>query len=168
MTVRDVAPRRSRGEVEERNEAAYPFASLRREMDRLFDDFFGGAPRMGWLAGAAEGTLTPTVDVAETDREVVVTAELPGLDDKDIEVSIRDNSLSIKGEKRAEKEEKDKTFYRSERSYGMFQRVVGLPAEVQEDKVEAEFSKGVLTVRLPKSPAAQKKSRKIEIAGKKG
>jgi HSP20 family protein len=76
--------------------------------------------------------------------------------------------LNPRGEKRAEKEEKDKTFYRSERSYGMFQRVVALPAEVQEDKVETEFSKGVLTVRLPKSPAAQKKSRRIEIASKKG
>jgi HSP20 family protein len=97
MTVRDVAPRRNRGEVEERSEAGYPFASLRREMDRLFDDFFRGAPRVGWLPGTAEGALTPSVDVAETDREVTVTAELPGLDEKDIEVSIRDNSLSIKG-----------------------------------------------------------------------
>ena len=120
------------------------------------------------LTSAAEVALSPNVDVAETDKEIKVTAKLPGLDEKDIEVDIRDNALTIKGEKRAEKEEKDKTFYPSERSYGMFQRVIGLPAEVQEDKVEAEFSKGVLTIRLPKSPAAQKMSRKIEIVARRG
>jgi len=168
MTVRDVAPRRARGEVEERSDDLLPLASLRREVDRLFDDFFRGGPRLGWLSSATEGALSPSVDVAETDKEITVTAELPGLEEKDIEVNIRDSALTIKGEKRAEKEEKDKTYYRSERSYGMFQRVIALPAEVQADRVEAEFSKGVLTIRLPKSPAAQKKSRKIEIVARKG
>jgi HSP20 family protein len=167
MSIQDVAPRGRRGELAEREEEWFPLTSFRREMDRLFDDFFRGAPRLGWLT-TGDGTLSPRVDISETDTEVKVSAELPGLDEKDIEVNVRDNTLTIKGEKKAEKEEKGKTFYRSERSYGLIQRVIPLPVEVQQDKAEAEFSKGVLTVRLPKSPAAQKKSRKIEIVAKKG
>jgi HSP20 family protein len=148
-------------------EDVFPFASFRREMDRLFDDFFTDWPRSGLLPKGA-GALSPDVDVAETDKEITVTAELPGLDEKEIEVNLSDSALTLRGEKKAEKEEKGKTFYRSERSYGAFERVIPLPVEVQEDKVEAEFAKGVLTIHLPKSPAAQKKTKKIEIATRRG
>jgi HSP20 family protein len=165
MSMRDVVSRR-RSETADRPDETFPLSSLRREMDRLFDDFFTGFPPSGWLTGGA-GKLSPSVEVAETDKEITVTAELPGLDEKDIEVNLSDNVLTLKGEKKSEKEEKSKTVYRSERSYGMFQRAIPLPVEVQEDKVEADFSKGVLTVHLPKSPAAQKKTRKIEIAARK-
>jgi HSP20 family protein len=163
MSIRDIVQRRR---SEAAQDEAFPLSSLRREMDRLFDDFFTGFPRAGWLVGEA-GKLSPSVDVAETDKEVTVTAELPGLDEKDLDVNLSDGVLTLKGEKKSEKEERNKTFYRSERSYGMFERAIALPAEVLEDKVEAEFSKGVLTVRLPKSPAAQKKAKKIEIATRK-
>jgi HSP20 family protein len=162
MSIRDIVPRR-RSEATSRQQD--PLSSLRREMDRLLDNFFTGFPRAGWLADT--GQLSPSVDVAETEKEVTVTAELPGLDEKDIEVNLSEGVLTLKGEKKSEKEEKDKTFYRSERSYGMFQRAIPLPAEVLEDKIEAEFAKGVLTVHLPKSPAAQKKAKKIEIATRK-
>jgi HSP20 family protein len=135
-------------------------------MDRLFDDFFTDWPRVGlWSKGT--GVPSPDVDVAETEKEITVTAELPGLDEKEIDLNLSDNVLTIRGEKKAEKEEKGKTFYRSERSYGVFERVIPLPIEVQEDKVEAEFTKGVLTVHLPKSPAAQKKTKKTEITARK-
>jgi HSP20 family protein len=165
MSIRDIVPRR-RSEAAAQQDDWFPLSSLRREMDRLFDDFFTGFPRAGWLA-AEPGKLSPSVDVAETEKEITVTAELPGLDEKDIEVNLSDGVLTLKGEKKSEKEEKDKTFYRSERSYGMFQRAIPLPVEVLEDKVEAEFAKGVLTVHLLKSPAAQKKAKKIEIATRK-
>jgi HSP20 family protein len=165
MSIRDIVPRRRSGSLE-REDDWFPLTSFRREMDKLFDDFFTGFPRTGWMT-VAEDRLSPNIDVTETDREVTVTAELPGLEEKDIEVSISDNTLTLKGEKKSEKEEKGKSFHRSERSYGAFQRVIPLPVEVQEDKVEADFSKGVLTIRLPKSPAAQKKVKKIEIAVKK-
>jgi HSP20 family protein len=165
MSIRDIVPRR-RSEPAGQQDDRFPLSSLRREMDRLFDDFFTGFPRTGWLA-VEPGTLSPSVDVAETEKEITVTAELPGLDEKDIEVSLSDGVLTLKGEKKSEKEEKGKTFYRSERSYGAFQRTIPLPVEVVEDKVEAEFAKGVLTVHLPKSPAAQKKAKKIEVATRK-
>jgi HSP20 family protein len=167
MSIRDLAPRWRRDVPAERSEETFPMTSLRREMDRLFDDFLTEWPRVG-LWSRSDRALSPDVDIAETEKEITVTAELPGLDEKDIEVNISDNTLTVRGEKKAEKEEKGKTFYRSERSYGAFERVITLPVEVQEEKIEAEFAKGVLTIHLPKSPAAQKKARKIEIAARKG
>jgi HSP20 family protein len=166
MTIRDLAQRWRRGAPAERSDDGFPLSSFRREMDRLFDEFLTDWPRVGLLA-KGPGMVTPDIDIVESDREITVTAELPGLDEKDIEVNISDNTLTLRGEKKAEKEEKGKTFYRSERSYGAFERVIALPAEVQEDKIEAEFAKGVLTVHLPKSPAAQKKTKKIEVVSRK-
>src|SRR5262249_3670101 len=132
------------------------------EMSRLFDSFFegfGAGPfgnsRFGELA------LTPKVDISETDDSVHVAAELPGLEEKDINVTLSHGNLLIQGEKRADKEEKDKNFHRIERSYGSFHRLVPLPAQVDDTKVEASFQNGVLNIVLPKlaaspSPAAKK------------
>jgi HSP20 family protein len=106
------------------------------------------------------------VDVAERENEYEITAELPGMEEKDIEVNVSDDLLTIKGEKREEKEEKKKDYYVSERRYGSFQRSFSLPDGIDANKIEAKFINGVLTVILPKTPEAQKKQKKIEI--KKG
>jgi HSP20 family protein len=149
----------SRGLLSRRGSES-PFRSLRREMNRIFDDF--------WLEpfGAFEewpGSFVPTIDVVEDDKEIRISSELPGMDEKDISVTVSDSTLTIQGEKKQEQEEKEKGFYRRESSYGTFHRVVDLPADVNEDKAEAEFRKGVLKIRLPKTAEAQTKAKKIKI-----
>lgn len=142
-----------------------PFYAFRREMDRLFDDFLGsGFALTPFRGGFMEsfGEFSPRVDVTETEKEVKVTAELPGLEDKDVEVSLSHDVLTISGEKKAEKEDKGENYYRMERSYGSFQRAIQLPAEVNTDKVEAIFKNGILNITLPKTAAAQHR-KKIAI-----
>jgi len=139
-----------------------PFLSLQREMNRLFDDAFGGyatPARTGGDGGAR--LLIPSVDVKETEKTIEVEAELPGVEEKDVQVTLEDNVLTIKGEKKAEKEETKKDYYSCERSYGSFLRSFELPANVDAGKVNATFAKGVLKVTLPKTAAAQAK--KIEV-----
>jgi HSP20 family protein len=139
-----------------------PFSSLQREMNRLFESFWGGnEPRMSLAAGT--GLYSPQVDVHETDQAYRVTAELPGLNEQDVEVSLRDNNLIIAGEKKTEHEEKQGDRHYSERSYGRFQRVIPLAAEVDADKVQAKFDKGVLSIELPKNAKARDKTRRIQI-----
>jgi len=135
-----------------------PFAVLRREIDGLFDGFLSGfgAPARGLEA------FNPSVDVAENDKEIRITAELPGVEEKDVEVSLSGNGITIRGEKRAEKEEKGEERYRLERSYGAFRRSFSLPCEVDAGKAAASFKKGVLTVTLPKSAEAAK-TKKIAV-----
>jgi len=108
----------------------------------------------------------PAVDIAEKDKEYEITAELPGMDESNIDVKFADGLLTIKGEKKEEKEEKNKDYYLSERRYGSFQRSFPVPESVDANKIEAKFVNGVLTVKLPKSPEAQKNEKKIAI--KKG
>ncbi|HUZ31527.1 MAG TPA: Hsp20/alpha crystallin family protein [Xanthobacteraceae bacterium] len=150
----------------------HPFESLRREVDRLFDDFhFGSRSPSGrslfelqpfWSRGAAWSTV-PAVDVAETEKAYEITAELPGIDEKNIEVKFADGVLTIKGEKKEEKEEKKKEYYLSERSYGSFQRSFQVPVGIDADKIEAKFNKGVLILTLPKTAEAQKAEKKIMV-----
>jgi HSP20 family protein len=147
-----------------------PWQSMRSEFDRLFDRFSGfGFPamrRMFDLAPAIEPSFTfnaPAVDVTEDDKAYKITAELPGLSEKDIDVSVSGDILTLKGEKRQEREEKDKNWHVSERAYGSFQRSFSLPAGIDRDKIACEFAKGVLTVTLPKSAEAQKQQKKIEV-----
>ncbi len=149
-----------------------PFESLRQEIDRLFEDFDGGMWRSRFArpmfnlqpSWARESTWAmPAVDVAETNRGYEITAELPGMDEKNIEVKFADGILTIKGEKKDEKEEKKKDYYLSERSYGSFQRSFRVPEGVDTDKIEATFKKGVLTLALPKSAEAQKAAKKIDV-----
>jgi HSP20 family protein len=151
MSLTDLVPwKRGEKNVPVKRETADPFYSLHREIDRLFDEFTGfGLTRFGEFEDRF-GAFNPRVDVTETDKEIKVAAELPGLDEKDIEVLLSGNLLTISGEKKAEQEEKRENYYRMERSYGSFQRSVQLPAEVDEDKIEATFKKGVLTISLPK------------------
>ena len=143
-----------------------PFVSFRREMDRLFDDFFAPtfAPAEGRsFAADGAGQLRPSLEVRDTEQAFVVTAELPGIDQKDVDVTLRDNALIISGEKRQEHEENSGGRRWSERSFGRFERVIPLPEEVDADRVEANFKNGVLKVTLPKNPKAQDKTRRIEI-----
>jgi HSP20 family protein len=140
---------------------ADPFTSFRREMDRLFESF---GRQMAWPRELGGVTMAPSVDVSETDKEVRIDVELPGVDQKDVELVVSDNILTIKGEKKAEKEEKNKDFQLVERSYGSFSRSLNLPFSPDPSKAKAEFKKGVLTVTLPKPPEAETKAKKIAIA----
>jgi HSP20 family protein len=134
-----------------------PFISLQREVERLFDDFTRGVPAFG--NGKTE--LLPSMDVTETDKDIEITAELPGLEEKDVQINVADNFLTIRGEKTAEKEEKDKNYRLLERSYGSFERTLELPDGVNADAIQASIAKGVLTVTVPKPAPAQ--SKKIEV-----
>jgi len=126
-------------------------STMRKEMDRLFDRFWeGDLPQLPSL-----GDWAPALDVSETKDSVMVKAEVPGMDPKDIALSLQDQVLTLKGEKKQEKEEKDEHYYRAERSYGAFARAIRLPAPVDASKVTATFKHGLLTVTLPKAPAAK-------------
>jgi HSP20 family protein len=152
---------------------ASPFQRLHREIDRLFDDF----GRVDWRLPFSRGDfgldmkwpsrtdweIAPAMDVAEKDTEYEVTAELPGIEDKDIEIKLANGMLTIKGEKSEEKEEKQKEYYLSERRFGSFQRSFTLPEGVDTDKIEASFAKGILSVKLPKSAKAREAEKKIAV-----
>lgn len=146
--------------------------AMRHEMERLFDRFsnFDVSPfrRLSdiehfWPRPDGGTLLSVDVDVAEDDKAYTITAELPGLDEKDIDVSISDDVLTLKGEKKAEKEEKGKNRYVCERSYGAFVRSFALPSDSLADKIGARFAKGVLTITLPKNPKAEPASKKIQV-----
>ena len=143
-----------------------PFTTLQREIDRLFDDFTQGWPAMtrGWPTMARTPELMPSMDVAETDKEIEITAELPGLEEKDVQVNVVDNVLTIKGEKKSEKEEKDKNYRMFERSYGSFSRTLDLPAGINPDSIKASLSNGVLKVTVPRPAPAQVKKVEVKAA----
>lgn len=147
-----------------------PFENLRREIDRVFEDFNTGFWRtpslfesMPSLARARSFAVAPAIDVAEHDKAYEVSAELPGLDEKNVEVKVANGVLSIKGEKREEKEEKKKDYYLRERNFGSFERSFQVPDSVDTDKIEASFKQGVLKVILPKKAEAQQAAKKIDI-----
>jgi HSP20 family protein len=152
-----------------------PLSNLRREFDRMLDEFPWGWRRPlarsvfdiepFWRGFGGIGAV-PAVDIAEKDKDYEITAELPGMDESNIDVKFADGVLTIKGEKKEEKEEKRKDYYLSERRYGSFQRSFPVPESVDANGIEAKFVNGVLTVKLPKSSEAQKNEKKIAI--KKG
>jgi len=124
---------------------------LKHEMDRVFDRFLEGR----WDEIPGLGEWTPNMDISETKDSLVAKVEVPGMDPKDIQISLQENLLTIKGEKRQEKEEKDEHYHRVERAYGVFTRSVRLPVAVDASKVTASFKNGLLTVTLPKTPSAK-------------
>ena len=133
-------------------------------MNTLFDDFFSGfdvTPRS--FAGKGFGAFSPSVDVKESEGEFTIRAELPGVEEKDIEVTVTGDSVTIKGEKNEEKEDKSESYYYMERSYGSFNRVIPLSAETDADKAQASFKNGVLNITIPKSQAAKEKGTKVPI-----
>lgn len=133
---------------------------LRQDMDNLFERFFEGFPRLGLTRRMG---LTPAIDLSETKDDIIVKVEIPGIDSKDIDISLSGNVLGIKGEKRQEKVDKDEDFHRVERSYGSFSRSVRLPCEVEEEKITATYERGVLNVRLPKCEPSKPKRIKIDV-----
>ncbi|HEY7298200.1 MAG TPA: Hsp20/alpha crystallin family protein [Xanthobacteraceae bacterium] len=150
-----------------------PFEALRREVDRIFDTFGGGFWPSPFRRSAFDiepfwrrevtWSSAPAVDVAESQKAYEITAELPGMDEKNIEVKVANGALTIKGEKQEQKEEKKKDYYLNERRFGSFERSFGVPENVDESKIEAHFKKGVLTVTLPKKAEAQTPAKKIEV-----
>jgi HSP20 family protein len=149
-----------------------PFETLRREIDRLFEDFDGGLWRSPFRRSLFEAAplfsresawAAPAVDISDTEKAYEITAELPGIDEKNIEVNVANGVLTIKGEKQEDKEEKKKDYYLRERTYGSFERSFEVPDGVDAEKIEASFKKGVLTVTLPKKPEAQKAAKKIDV-----
>ena len=162
MAFRDLIPWGRDGSVpSRRGEEVSPFLTLHREMNRLFDEVFNnlGAPSL-----ASRMPAWPSVEVVQSDTDVRISAELPGLNEKDVEVLVTDDALTIRGEKRSETEDKDRRF--TERYYGRFERVIPLPFAVEEDKAEASFNDGVLTVTLPKSAKAEDKAKRIAVGRK--
>lgn len=149
-----------------------PFEKLRQEIDQIFDRLHepfsrnpfaqSSFPSAHWARDMSFG-LSPAVDVVENEKDYEITAELPGLDEKNIEVKVANGTLMIRGEKRDEKEEREKDCYVSERRFGSFSRVFQIPPSVDANRIEAQFAKGVLTVRMPKSPEAMKAEKHIAI-----
>lgn len=151
-----------------------PMLDFRHQMDRLFDDFtnaFRGMPfspfgrpagEIGAFAGGRE-LADVRFDVSEGDDGIEVTAEMPGMREEDVDIELANNILTVKGEKKAEEEKKEKNYYLSERRYGAFQRSFRLPDGVDEEKISAQFRDGILKIMLPRKPEAQTQQRKIEI-----
>ena len=153
-------------------QAWQPFESLRQEIDRLFNDFGQGflqpfrRPLFStepFLRPELKSLTTPAVDIVESEKAYEITAEVPGMDEKNIEVKVANGTLTIKGEKQEEKEEKKKDYYMRERNFGSFERRFELPEGVDADKIEASFKKGVLALTLPKKLEAQMPAKKIEV-----
>ena len=135
------------------------FEKMRREMDRFWDSFFERRPMK-----AEEGLeFFPSIDLAEKANELVVKCEVPGMDPKDIDISLSDGVLTIRGEKKQEREEKEADYHLVERSYGSFSRSIQLPKEVQSDKISASYKNGILKITLPKSGEAKKKEVRIKV-----
>jgi HSP20 family protein len=136
------------------------FGSLQREVDRLFEDFARG---IGGLSPAGDGALVPRMDVTETDKQVEATLEMPGLERGDVEISLDDNILTIRGEKRVERKEddKNKNYHVIERGYGVFYRAIQLPPGIDPSQIQATMSNGVLKITIPKP--AQNEAKKIEV-----
>ena len=153
-----------------------PFMDLRKRMDQLFEDYMRGWPRFPSLgrdlweaepfAGMRHGVLDVRFDISESDDALEVTAELPGMEEKEIDVTLSDGVLTIKGEKKAETEEKKKDYHLTERRYGSFSRSFRVPGTVDQDKIKATFEKGILHLSLPKYPESKAKKKKIAVSKK--
>ncbi len=140
---------------------------MRKDMDRLFSDFLEPYPRRlrSWLPKTTEaGVFVPNVDMYERNNEVVLKAELPGIDKKDINISITEDTLTLKGETKKEEEVKEECYYCSERSYGSFTRTISLPADVDSEKAKANFKNGVLEIVFPKKEEAKAKAIKVDVS----
>jgi HSP20 family protein len=159
MNLRSLIPMREYSNLQRSD--GNVFGSLQREVDRLFDEFARG---FGPLGALSRPNLMPSMDMAEADKEIEITAELPGLERKDVEISLEDDVLTIRGEKKIEKTEKDdrnKNYHLTERSYGVFYRVLQLPPGIEPSTVQATMSNGVLKIKIPKP--AHSEAKKIEV-----
>ena len=145
-----------------------PFTAMRAEMDQVFENFLGkGWPSLpNLMKSSDESLVVPSMDIRENGSEIVIEAELPGMEEKDIDVSLKNGMLTIKGEKRSEKEKKEDDYHLTERRYGSFQRSFRVPETVNEDKIDAHLEKGVLHVKMAKKPEAAGTAKKISVAQK--
>lgn len=166
MNMRDLIPwgrNQSQAPTNYRVHERNPFLSLHRDMNQLFDDVFRSfdarLPAFG--SSGSLGAAWPNIEISETEKEIRVAAEVPGLEENDIELLLDGDVLTLRGEKRSETEDKDRQF--SERYYGRFERRIPLGVEVAEDRIEARFRNGVLTVVLPKSERAQSQVKRIPV-----
>lgn len=141
------------------------FTAMRDEMDRMFERFERGWPRLPSVfgAGADSGLMVPELDVHDNGKQITIEADLPGVEEKDVTVTLASGILTIKGEKRTEREKKEASYYVAERSFGSFERSLRLPDTIDDGKLEARFDKGVLRIVAPKRPEAVKSERRIEI-----
>lgn len=162
MNISDLVPWRDRSSSLRRRDEGHSLYPLRREMDRLFDEFF-----RDWEGdlGAEEGrTFNPALNVSESDDAIEATMELPGLSEDDIDITLGSDGLTITGEKKVEEEERGKNYFRRERSYGYFRRAIPLPPEaVDAENIEATFDKGVLSITMPKKETAKVTAKRIEV-----
>jgi HSP20 family protein len=152
-------PWRSRSPQHEDDWTGHPFEMLHRELNNLFDTYYRGAGRPG-----RRTVLSAGFELSEADDEVQVKVELPGMDEKDIQVTIDENLLTIRGERKEQKETKKRNYHVSEMSYGGYSRTIPLPAEVDAGKAQARFKRGVLTLNLPKTEQAKAKRRQIPVS----
>ena len=168
MTLYELLPiRRHRSNVPvKRAGSRYPFDEMDKLRNELFGDFFGDFALGPFGASEVRNEFVPRVNVTEDEKNIYLSAELPGIKQEDVEISVTEDALTIKGEKKRENEEKRKNCYCSERSYGSFERVLGLPEHVDSEKAEAAYSEGVLTITLPKVEPEKSKARKIAIKNK--
>jgi len=149
-----------------------PLASARRDIDRFFESLAPGFPRaidfdpfrqLGSVFEFGYGDMVPNVEVSEEEKSYEISAELPGVDEKDISVNLQDHVLTVSGEKKSEREEEKKGYLMSERRYGSFRRSFRLPDDVDENKITAKFDKGVMSISLPKAASAKPKGRQIPV-----
>lgn len=166
---------RSEGGERQPARMANPLFDLRNEIDTLFDRFFSGS-LLGPFGSAVReaqplrqrfGGVMPKVDVSESEREIHIVAELPGLKQEDVELNLEDDVLTLRGQTSDSREEKDKQYHLTERSYGRFERSFRLPETVDRERISANFGNGLLTITLPKSSKAQQSTKRIEIGGKR-
>ena len=167
MTIRDRVPRfgRERENTSVARGHWDPFRGFQREINSLFDDFLADFPVISQQheEGLAPSVFIPKIDVSESDNEMKISAELPGMDEKDISVEIENDSVTIRGERKENKEDKGKNWYRREQSYGSFSRLIPLPSGVEGEKARAKFKKGVLNISVPKKEDEQAKRKTITI-----
>ncbi len=164
-----IVPVKRENAKEQGGVSAHPLQQLHHEIDRLFNQIFHGfgLSHFGFdqplFPHSADGILKPTLDLGANDKEYTITVEIPGVDENDVKLEIVNNTLTISGEKKQEKEEKKKNYYRMERSYGSFQRVLSLPDDADQDKINATFKKGVLTVTMPRKALPKSDVKQIEV-----
>lgn len=156
MTLKSLIPG-GRGQSLSRPDSN-PFSVLQQEIDRLFDGFTRGLPNL------SSAGMMPSMDLSETDKEIEITTELPGLEEKDVQLNVTNNILTVRGEKKNEREEKDKNYHLVECSYGNFARSVELPSGVNLDDIKAVMSKGVLKITVPKPTSTQAKKIEVKVA----
>lgn len=165
MQIKDLIPwgRGNKEVPRETTQNENPLLALQRDINRVFDSFWNRFDRSSTGLNGLPQAGGPSMDVSDTDNEIEVSVELPGMDEKDIDVSVTRDMLTIRGEKKAEREETKKGYYLSERSYGSFFRSIPLPGGVDTEKAKAAFKKGVLTISLPKTAEAQAETKRIEV-----